>query len=54
MEYNGVPGEEMEQKSLDFLQALMPSSKEEKDRKYYNREIEEIEEEGFFTNLKRR
>ena len=44
----------MRQKSLDFLQALTLSSKE-KERKYYSREIEEMEEdEGFCTNLKRR
>ena len=40
---------------MDFLQALTLSLKEEKERKYYSREIEEMEEkEGFYTNLKRR
>ena len=50
MEYNGVLGEEMRQKSLDFLRALTPLSEEEKEN---NREIKEMEEEkGFSRNLK--
>ena len=53
MEYNRVL-EEMGQKSLDFLQSLTLSLEKEKDRKYYSREMEEMEEEeGFCTNLKR-
>ena len=45
----------MRQNSLNFLQALTPSPKEEKNRKYYSREMEEMEEEvRFCTNLKQR
>ena len=49
MEYNGVLGEEMGQKVLDFLQALTLSPEEELENK---REMEEIEEKWLCRNLK--
>ena len=50
MEYNGVLGEKMGQKSLDFLQALTPSSEGGGEQRNGGGRREE--EEGFCINLK--